>query len=170
MEGQWKKKKNDVCYHFHPCRKFHQTSVPPAHALKLVSGSPSYFSSCCLCTGTWREWVSAQALQEQSLSFPQPAIPPGCKPCWFSKPDIKGTCLPSAGSPGWGAQGGAWTPYSSAENSMVVISPTFVGCCTRVWDLTRLCVYPSHPSHYGLFSVSLVVENMFCWSSSYSPR
>ena len=62
------------------------------------------------------------ALQELSLSFPQPSSFPGQKLLWLSKPDDIGAHLSGAAPPGWGAQCGAQTPRSSGETTMAVIS------------------------------------------------
>ena len=65
------------------------------------------------------------------LSFPQPFNPPEHKPRWFSKSDILGPCLPSAGSLSWGAQCGAQTTCSLGRTSVVVIILLFVGHPTQ---------------------------------------
>ena len=59
-QSSCKESKNKCCLPALPSLKFHWTSAPLVHTLKLVNESmtlflawPRHFSSCCLCDGLW---------------------------------------------------------------------------------------------------------------------
>lgn len=98
-------------------------------------------------------------LYEQSLYFPQPSSSPVHNPCWPSKPDVLGTCLPVVGSLSREAWYGAWSPHLPGKPFTIVTIFPFVGHLPRMWVWTLLCLCP----FYHLTVVpSLVVEYLFC--------
>ena len=82
-----------------------------------------------------------------SLYFLYPSGFPEFKPCLFSKPDILGAHLPSAGPQAGEPNMRLRTPCSSGRTSAVVISLSFLGCWPRGVVLHYNCIStpPTHP-------------------------
>ena len=64
---------------------------------------------------------------KSEIYFPQPSGSPQSKPCWPSKLNVLGACLPGTGPPGWGPWCGAQTPSSLGRTSTVGIILPFMG-------------------------------------------
>lgn len=95
--------------------------------------------------------------------FPTASGSPKSKSRWPSQPDVRDL---SSGQGLW-AEESVWGflgPCSPSSFRSNYSFPPFGGCPPRVWALTALA---SHTSHSVLlwFLVSLVVEDLFCWSS-----
>lgn len=129
--------------------------------MNLLCIWPRCFSSCSVLGLGLSEFVWEPF--KNRVCFPHPSGSPGHKICWFTKPNVIGTCLFHASLPNWGVLCGAWMPQFSGRTS---------GCnIARAYELlyqvlNRPHLWPSYTSWYDIFFISLVVENLFCYTQA----
>ena len=61
-------------------------------------------------------------------------------------------------------------PHFSRRISVIEISFLLMVTCLGVWVLTRQHLHPSYSSGCGSLFISLVVENLFCYTSGHSQK
>lgn len=112
---------------------------------------PRLLSNYCLFPGSWQMWDFVWTLWKWILYFLHPFGTPGSNPCWPSKPNALGACLPGAGLV-------SWEPNMGLGSLTSLVESLQLSFCSQFAQLEGLGL-DSFPSFVGfllcIFSCSI---------------